>query len=300
MPSKSQHFSSWGGYSKGLYELTEKDVETLHSVLLGMYKDIREACEKHGIRPVAAGGTALGAIRHHGFIPWDDDMDLFMFREDFEVFKIIFRQELGGGYFLLAPGTTQGANCFLPRIVKKNTTLLGMIDETAPYPHGIYIDINIIEFAPEKKLPFQWKAFWSDVLRFVSYSVYWNQYKSSSFREYMLNSKGARYYRARMALGKLCGFRSAEKWFSTFDRYVQGGDSNVVTVPSGTKKYSGELLPLAVVEPLKKVPFEDTDIYVFGNYDWYLSNLYGDYMTIPKVENREHHLCLKLSFTEEY
>lgn len=299
MTTKSQHYSAWGGNISGLYMLTDEDVEKLHGILLGMYKDIMEVCEKHDIKPIAAGGTALGAVRHHGFIPWDDDMDLFMFREDFEKFKSIFEAEMSDGYYLLAPGTEQGANCFLPRIIKKGTTFLGMIDESAPYPHGIYIDINIIEYAPENAVQFKLKSFGADVRRFISYSTYWNQYKSKSLKAYMEASKGEKYYKARMALGKIFSFRSAENWFASFDRYVQGKESKVVTVPSGTKKYSGERLSIDVVNPLKKVPFEDTEIYIFNKTDWYLSNLYGDYMKVPKAENREHHMCLRLSFTDE-
>ena len=299
MISKSQHYSAWGGDTNGSYTLTDEDVEKLHDVLLGMYKKVNTVCEHYDIHLIAAGGTSLGAVRHHGFIPWDDDMDLFMFRADFEKLKNIFESELGDEYYLLAPGTKQGANCFLPRIVKKNTTLLGMIDETAPYPHGIYIDINIIEYAPENAFLFKWKMLGADIRRFISYSVYWNQYKSKSWRTYMLGSKGAKYYKLRMLIGKIFSFKSAEKWFASFDKYVQGKESKVVTVPSGTKKYGGERLELSVINPLKKIPFEDTDIYVFNNYDRYLTNLYGNYMTIPKMENREHHMCLKLSFTEE-
>lgn len=299
MKSKSQHYSSWGGRTEGLYQLTDDDVEKLHSVLLNMYKTVNAVCERNNIHLIAAGGTALGAIRHQGFIPWDDDMDLFIFREEFEKFKTIFAAELGNEFYLLAPGTDQGANCFLPRIVKKNTTLLGMIDESAPYPHGIYIDLNVIEYAPENKALFQWKSFGADARRFISYSVYWRQYQSKSLKAYMQDSKGALYYRLRMALGGICSFRSAESWFASFDQYVQGKRSSIYTVPSGTKKYAGERLSSDVIFPLKKTRFEDTEIYVFNNYDWYLSNLYGDYMTVPKKENREHHMCLKLSFTEE-
>ncbi len=294
-----KHYSAWNGSSNRLYKLTDDDISKLHSVLLGMYKEINAVCEKYNIHLIAAGGTALGAIRHHGFIPWDDDMDLFVFRNEFEKLRQIFDEELGGSYYLLAPGSKQGSNCFLPRIMKKNTTLLGMIDETAPYPHGIYIDINIIEYAPENKVVFFWKALGSDVRRLISYSVYWNQYKSQSLKEFMLSSQGANYYKFRMLLGKMFSFMSAEKWFTSFDKYVQGKETKVYTVPSGTKKYAGETLSTNVVNPIQKVLFEDTEIYVFNDYDWYLTNLYGDYLQIPKVENRENHMCLKLSFTQE-
>lgn len=299
MTSKSQHYSAWGGDTTGLYTLTDEDVAKLHDVLLDMYKEINGVCQRHDIHLIAAGGTALGAIRHHGFIPWDDDMDIFMFREEFDKLKVIFSAELGERYFLLAPGSDQGANCFLPRIIKKGTTLIGMIDETAPYPHGIYIDINIIEYAPENSLKFRLKAIGADVRRFISYSVYWNQYKSESLKAYMEKSKGANYYKSRMAVGKLFAFRTAEWWFACFDKYVQGKQSQIVTVPSGTKKYAGEKLKIDVIKPLRLVSFEDTEIYVPNDYDWYLTNLYGDYMTIPKENKREHHMCLKLSFTEE-
>jgi len=296
---KKKHYSSWGGTSSKLYQLTDDDVLKLHTVLLGMYKEINTVCEKYNIHLIAAGGTALGAIRHHGFIPWDDDMDLFMFRGEFEKLKLVFERELGDNYYLLAPGSEKGANCFLPRIMKKNTLLLGMIDEAAPYPHGIYIDINIIEHAPENKIAFFWKALGSDARRLISYSVYWNQYKSQSLKEYMLSSQGANYYRFRMLLGKVFSYRTAEEWFASFDQYVRGKETSTYTVPTGTKKYAGEKLKADIIKPLQKVPFVDTEIYVFNNYNWYLTNLYGDYMKIPKVENREHHVCLRLSFNEE-
>lgn len=299
MPKAHGHYSTWGGKSDTQYILTDKDISDLHHVLLEMYKEINAVCKQHGICVIAAGGTALGAVRHHGFIPWDDDMDLFMFREDFVKLSNIFESELGNDFYLLFPGSKNGANCFLPRIIKKNTTLLGMIDESSPYPQGIYIDINIIEFAPKNKLSFYRKAFGSDIRRMISYSVYWNQYKSKSLREFMLNSSGENYYKFRIIVGKIFNYRKAEKWFASFDKYVQGKKSDVYTVPSGSKKYKGERLCADTVFPLKAFQFEDTEIYVFNDYDKYLRNLYGDYMTIPKAEDRGQHLCLKFSVTEE-
>ncbi len=299
MLMKSQHYSSLHSTSRDLYELTDEDVERLHEILLDMYKDLESVCSKRKVHLIAAGGSCLGAIRHKGFIPWDDDMDLFMFRSDFRRFQSFFEEEFGDRYILLAPGSKNGANCFLPRIFKKGTTMLNMIDETAPYPHGIYIDINIIEYAPASPALFKAKSLAADALRFISYSVYWAQYPSSSMRDFMMNSEGANYYRLRMAVGKAFSFMKAETWFSLFDRFVQGRRSDVITVPSGARKYKGEKLPLEVMRPLKRTAFEDTKIFVPGDYDAYLKNLYGDYMKIPDQDKREHHLCLKLDFEHE-
>lgn len=294
-----KNFSTLNSTADNLYHLTENDVKVMHSILLSIYKDVLEVCERNNIRLAAAGGTALGAVRHKGFIPWDDDMDLFLFREDFNHFIDVFEKELSDKYILLAPGYKTGANCFLPRIFKKDTTLLNMIDEIAPYPHGIYIDINLIEYAPNNPLVFSIKAFIANVLRFVSYSVYWHQYKSQSLKEYMLNSSGKNYYRLRMLIGRVFSFLSAEKWFKFFDDFVQFKKSRSIVIPSGKKKYAGEHLPYDSVIPLVKVPFEDTYIYVFNDYDGYLTNLYGEYMTIPAETEREYHLCLKFNIEKE-
>ena len=297
MRKAKQHFSAWNSSSDGQHRLTDEEILRLHEVILGMYKDVKEVCDRYKIRLIAAGGTTLVAVRHKGFIPWDDDMDLFMLRNEYERFKKIFRDELGDRYYLLGPGSPDGVNCFLPRIMKKGTTLLNMIDEKSPYPKGIYIDINILEYAPENRFRFCIKAAVSDVLRFISYSVYWNQYKSESLEWFMIHSTGKRYYKVRILLGKLFSFLSAEKWFIIFDSYVQNKKTSVLTVPSGCKKYKNERLKWEKVFPLRETVFEDTNIYVVNDAKAYLTNLYGNYMEIPK--NKEHHLCLAMDFGEE-
>lgn len=282
--------------ANNLYEMTDDDIANMHQTLLGIYDDLFAVCEKYSLKMIAGGGTSLGAVRHKGFIPWDDDMDLNMPREDYEKLIEVFRQELGNKYDLLAPGYEAGANCFLMRVMKKNTTLLNMIDESAPYPTGIYIDITPIDYAPENKFAMQIKGIMADLLRLISYSVYWKQYKSASFKEFMMNSEGKTYYKLRMLIGEMFSFRSAEKWFTSFDTFIRGKKTGHITVAAGREKYRGAYYPVEVFYPPKLVCFEDRKIYIVNKEDIYMCRLYGDYMKIPDKKNREKHLCMKLDF----
>lgn len=294
-----KNYASLQSNSTNLYEMTDDDILQMHEVLLKMYIDLKHVCDKYDLKLIAGGGTALGTVRHQGFIPWDDDMDFGFFRKDYEKFLQVFDRELSNEYDLLAPGYHGGANCFLMRVFKKNTILLNMIDEAAPYPHGIYIDITPIDFVPDNNLKARCKGIVSDILRVISYSVYWNQYKSQSLREFMLGSEGKNYYQLRMIIGKVFSFMKAEKWFELFDKFIQSPSSKRVTVAAGRKKYYGEIFPLEIYYPPQRKKFEYTDVYIHNDPEFYLSSLYGDYEKIPDIEDREKHLCLRLDFKKQ-
>ena len=81
-----------------LRELTNEELEKLHQCLLFILKDFIWVCNKYNLKYTLGGGSVLGAVRHKGFIPWDDDLDVNMPREDYEKFKAIFPKELAEEY----------------------------------------------------------------------------------------------------------------------------------------------------------------------------------------------------------
>lgn len=117
------------------------DPETLKSVQkaeAGILKDFDRVCEKYGIHYFLDGGTLLGAVRHQGFIPWDDDLDVGMTRENYERFKQIMPQELGADYVLTTPATHEGYCSAVIKLMKKGTKFVPQFSVEMKCWLGIY------------------------------------------------------------------------------------------------------------------------------------------------------------------
>ncbi len=130
--------------------ISEDGLRDLKKCLAYMYEEINEACEKHGISLCASNGTALGAVRHKGFIPWDDDLDLAMKREDYNRFGEVYERELKDRYNISYPhGKYNATNRFL-QLYRKGTTLKVRGAEKYPF-QKMYIDIFPVDYVPDRK-----------------------------------------------------------------------------------------------------------------------------------------------------
>ena len=132
--------------------LSEQELIELHRCLLYILIDFISICDKYNLKYTLGGGSVLGAVRHQGFIPWDDDLDINMPRADYERFKEIFEKELSDLYELRSPNSVYGPSTLFVKLYKKNTTYRQQFSYAENEPDSIWVDIFPFDYAPENNL----------------------------------------------------------------------------------------------------------------------------------------------------
>lgn len=264
-----------------LQPLTLIEHQTLLYEMLYMLDDF---CTEHQIRYFLVGGSLLGAVRHQGIIPWDDDIDLGMERNEYERFVSLFEQNTPEGYCLLSIDNTPGFTLPFVKIAKKGT-LQREVSKNIP-TEGIPVNIDVL---PQDGCPGETKE---DAIRYfenqrnlIQGLIWWryNEPLSISPKQWRRSFRVLRY---RLRYSTLESVKEV---------YASARQHNV----SDTKFYAcfvngiygrGEVQPVAsVMGELPRLPFGDRTIPVPILWHEYLSSLYGDYMTPPPPEKRKRH-----------
>lgn len=284
-----------------LRELTPEENQALKENLVVMFQDVWNVCRKYNLVVMLGGGSALGCVRHEGFIPWDDDLDLMMPRQDYETLKAVFETELGEKYILSAPNYIGKSKARFPKIIKKNTTLKELTDINSDLPCGIFLDIFLIENVPENKLLRTGKGLWCSALMFASTQAFWYEHRCSALKDYMCQtSEGKKSYRIKMGLGCLCSLIPSWKWFNAVDRAIRyDGKTKLVGMPTGRKHYFGEIHVRDVLLPVSFGSFCGEEVPLPGRTNVYLEKLYGErYMELPPENKREKHFIVEFDLSK--
>lgn len=259
---------------------------------LEIAKEIKRVCDENDIRYFLADGTFLGAVRHGGFIPWDDDMDFGMLRADYEKFCRIAPSKLKPEYCLQTWYTDSNYSLPFGKVMKRGTVYLESKKTRRLKENGFYVDIFPYDYVPENQAE-------RDRYAAKLLNIYRVKLMKSGYKPWMDNDKivwkkriGYLYYQLQAI------FASQREQAKAYDALaVSIHDSRIMVEQSALPKpyYFGARM----FEEFTEYTFEGETFTGVKDYDAYLKVLYGDYMQLPPEDQREnHHQIVEIDFGE--
>lgn len=267
-------------YNKNDYEdLSLRDAQM---IMVDIMKDVHELCEKHGLKYFLDAGTLIGAVRHKGFIPWDDDVDIGMLREDYNKFLEIAKNELPEHLFLQTFETDKHYDIYpVPCKVRYNNTILFEEGTKENYQmhNGIYIDVFPYDSLPKHNFIYK-------VQRTLSYNILKSFKRIKDIPEKLSFKNRITFSFYRVVIKMFPNKRRLK----LFNYLTTWNDVNSEYMGYGVDTYWSEYIyKKSDYFDLIKLEFEGQYFYAPKGYDAILTQLYGDYMTMPKEEDREWH-----------
>ncbi len=247
-------------------------VKKMQQIIFRIMCDINDFCKKNNIRYYLSGGTCLGAVRHQGFIPWDDDADIMMPREDYERFIILFSKSYSKKYKISSLITNQNWQRPSARVCDLNSRITPTIYKEEPM--GVFVDILPIDGLPRGVL---WQHLFFLNLRIL------NALRNSSVRTiYTPEEKFKILKRMLRFITHHIGPRFFAEIMDRYAKHYKFDKSEWVAVSLGVHYWSKEIIKKTYMSESVYCKFEGEDFSIPIGYDLYLSNLYGNYMEIPK------------------
>ncbi len=269
-------------------ELTE--LKKLQAMEVEMLREVIRLCRNNGLTFFLHGGTALGAKKYGGFVPWDDDADIGMSRDDYEKFLVVAQNQLDKAYFLQTPDTDQNAPFVYAKIRKNGTEFVEWRVRDIDMHQGIFIDIFPYDNVPDDERERK-RQFWN-VQMLQRLFVYRQTPNISRKPETAMD------FARSILRNMVCRFVKLipKSWLLAM---LQREMCRYNHLPTKMKAclpypiYMNNYIACEDLYPLRNVAFEGLDLLAPNNLDAYLRNRYGDYSQLPPVESRNGHApCL--------
>ena len=268
-------------------QLSNDTLRKLQLTELEMIAEVDRICREEGINYSLDGGTLLGAIRHKGFIPWDDDLDIGMTRDDYERFITAYEKELSDRYILNAPNYSANRWGYA-KLRRKGTDFVRFGQEHTQYKKGVCIDLFVVDNVPDSSFLRRFFYGYNYCLRKILYSDVGRKQADSPFLRL--------WYKMLYLIPRDPVFKARNYFASRFNRKKTELVSHLThPYPSKETKYG---VPAECFDDFIDIEYEGFKFKAFKQYDRYLSMLYGDYMQLPPEDKRKVHAASKLELLD--
>lgn len=245
------------------------------AIILDIFLEFDSVCKKYNLKYFFDGGSLIGAIRHKGFIPWDDDIDVCMPREDYEVF-LTLSKEFAHPYFLQTPYTDPEYFFGFAKIRNSNTTGLTQMFKYQKYNHGIWLSIFPLDYWDEKAIG-EYEVIKALNIENSTYMRMTNPCLDEKNKERVKN------YSGRNPLDTYEEIQNRAQQFNKIKPpFMTAAVSSVLSYKK--KMWYAEDFSSSIL-----ADFEGYKVPIPVGYDRILKTVFGDYMALPPVEERGKH-----------
>lgn len=268
-----------------LHNETNYDIRILQQKIIGNLEAIDKVCQEHNLRYYLWAGTMLGAVRHKGFIPWDDDMDICMPRPDYEQLMTHWREWLPLPYEVISMESDSAYPYPFAKIEDASTTVLERPD--FQFLEGVYIDVFPIDGVPddeqERRRHFKRYKFWRHLLFLRGRDPFKHGHGPRSWFPWLLHKF--------FSLEEL-----QQRVKDLMTKYSYETSNCVVDYDDGI----GGVIEKCILGNPHLYDFEDKQFWGVEYYDEYLSQKYGNYMQLPPKEKQIQHHFFRLDLNRPY
>lgn len=265
------------------------DLTKLHALELMILTEIQRICQENDINYFALAGTALGAVRHGGFIPWDDDVDIGMLRKDYDRFLVACGKSLDSKFYLQTWDNDRNFPFSFAKIRLEGTHFVEAFSNNQEH-NGIFIDVFPMDNCPSSPILFNIQ----NIRYYICKRLLWVK-KGYGEKIRKENIKQRLKYDAFQVLSKFFDYDSVKKYFKQIQTRYNTEMSEFVST-DGSYTYRKESMLFRWTTAVDYLEFENMHIPVFKDYDSYLKKLYGDYMILPPEDKRGVHERVNVDF----
>lgn len=272
----------------------DQALKKLQQEELGILLVLADFCRQHDIEWFLYAGSALGALRHGGFIPWDDDIDIGVMREDYERLCALLAENPPAGYRLELPCKTDNYAPLFAKLCKEGTAFEN--DETidSGFDQGIFVDIFPFDYlaADEAARDSQWRnaLLWQKI-SYIYHSTKINVPHKGALRAVELAGCFVLHYVFRL-------FLNPRIILEKFNRSILRDDEERSNICMAFSSVLGTRFPVEVILPPTTANFEGHQLNVPAQPEKYLELTFGDWRKLPAPENRHTHLAKRLKFSD--